>query len=118
MLRRPPPRRAPRRRNAKPGGDVMRFRSMRAWRNTPLASGVLAAGALALADSGGVARTVAATPKPPPASRPGPPGGKDGFVVTYFYNAMYQGDEACPKGMTPIVQSKDFVAKFPPEERE
>ena len=97
----------------------MTFRSMRSWRRSILAGGALAAGALVLADSGGgVSRTIAAASKPQPASHPAPADGKLGFVVTYFYNAMYQGDEACPKGMTPILSSKDFVAQFSPEERE
>ena len=96
----------------------MTFRSSRVLRRSLLAGGIFAAGALAFADSGANWGAVAAAPKPQPASLPGPPGGKLGFVVTYFYNAMYQGDDACPKGMTPIVSSADFVAKFSPEERE
>ena len=91
---------------------------LRAWRKTLLCGGALAAGALVLAGSGGVSRTIAAASKLEPASRPAPADGKLGFVVTYFYNAMYQGDDACPKGLTPILTSKEFVDRFPPAERE
>lgn len=46
-----------------------------------------------------------------------PPGGRMGFVVTYFYYAMYQGKDACPSGTNPIVSTKDFLAKLPQAER-
>jgi len=83
----------------------------RRWRSPAILGGVIAAGALALAGSVGV--TAAKTP----ASFPVPTGGKLGFVVTYFYYAMYQGPDACPQGMQPIQTSEDFLKKYPADER-
>jgi hypothetical protein len=77
----------------------------------------MAGGLLAGVASGGAA--VAATPSPPvQVATSSPPGHRLGFVVTYFYYAMYQGDGACPKGVAPIKSSQEFLAKFAPDERE
>lgn len=45
------------------------------------------------------------------------PGRRMGFVVTSFYNAMYQGKDACPTGMNKIPTSQEFLASKAPEER-
>ncbi len=45
------------------------------------------------------------------------PGKHLGFVVTYFYNAMYQGKDACPAGLNKILSSQEFLAGKPAEER-
>lgn len=52
-----------------------------------------------------------------PTSHAAPPGGRMGFVVTYFYYAMYQGADACPSGTNPMVTTKAFLAKLPDAER-
>jgi hypothetical protein len=41
-----------------------------------------------------------------------------GFVVTYFYYAMYQGDDACPAGTNPMVTTADFLKSLPDAERQ
>jgi hypothetical protein len=41
-----------------------------------------------------------------------------GFVVTYFYYAMYQGDDACPAGTNPMVTTADFLKALPEAERQ
>lgn len=50
-------------------------------------------------------------------SHAAPLDGRMGFVVTYFYYAMYQGKDACPSGTNPMVTTKEFLAKLPAEER-
>lgn len=40
-----------------------------------------------------------------------------GFVVTYFWYAMYQGKDACPSGLNHIPTSQEFLASKPPAER-
>ncbi|WP_373078198.1 hypothetical protein [Zhongshania sp.] len=45
-------------------------------------------------------------------------GKKLGFVVTYFYYAMEQGETACPKGVWPITSTKEFLATKPPAEQQ
>lgn len=40
-----------------------------------------------------------------------------GFVVTYFWYAMYQGKDACPTGLNHIQNSQEFLANKPSEER-
>ena len=40
-----------------------------------------------------------------------------GFVVTYFWYAMYQGKDACPNGLNHIANSQEFLASKPPAER-
>jgi hypothetical protein len=92
----------------------MKGRTARHWRGTALL-GVVAVGALAFAGSVGV--TAAKEPSAKAPALRAPPGKKLGFVVTYFYYAMYQGPDACPKGMQPIQTSSEFLKKFSPEER-
>jgi hypothetical protein len=57
-----------------------------------------------------------------PAAAPAPaaelPGRKLGFVVTYFWYAMYQGADACPTGMAHVTTSKEFLATKPAAEQE
>lgn len=91
--------------------------STRRWRGPALFAGLLVAGATALVGAAWVTQTAAA-PDTPSAVRAPPPGGRLGFVVTYFYYAMYQGADACPQGMSPIQSSKEFLAKLPAAERE
>ena len=45
------------------------------------------------------------------------PGKRLGFVVTYFWYAMYQGKDACPTGINHIPTSQEFLANKPPAER-
>jgi hypothetical protein len=90
---------------------------LRIWRGGALAARVAFGGLLALVGSSGVAPTRAADG--PPAIAAGPPtGNRLGFVVTYFYYAMYQGEDACPNGMAHVTSSQEFLAKFSPNERE
>ena len=94
----------------------MTQQSSRPWRRSALTSGALAiaVAALGLSGSAGVSSTKADATQ---ASHGAPPGHKLGFVVTYFYNAMYQGPDACPHGMEPIPSSEEFLANQPPAER-
>jgi hypothetical protein len=46
------------------------------------------------------------------------PGRRLGFVVTSFYYAMYQGEDACPSGMQPVPTTKEFLAGKSAAERE
>src|SRR5579863_2361102 len=97
--------------------------SPRVWRKAALRGAVLAIGGLALAGAAvgglalaggaGVTSVKAATPP----SHVAPPGHKLGFVVTYFYHAMYQGPDACPHGMQPIASTEAFLANLSPAER-
>ena len=99
--------------------------SSRIWRGAVLTGAALAVGGFALASSTGVtstkaAATVASVTKAAataPLPHGAPPGHKLGFVVTYFYHAMYQGPDACPHGMQPIASTEEFIAKLPPAER-
>lgn len=73
----------------------------------------MAGGSVALPDHPAEARA-------PRAAAPAPdlPGRKLGFVVTYFWYAMYQGPDACPNGMAHVSTSKDFLAGKPQAERD
>jgi hypothetical protein len=74
-------------------------------------AGLATAGAMAMgASSPGGAAAVRMVEAPLP-------GGKLGFVVTYFFYAMYQGDDACPQGLQHIATSEEFLTRFPPAER-
>lgn len=52
------------------------------------------------------------------AAAPDLPGRKLGFVVTYFWYAMYQGPDACPSGMAHVTTSKEFLEGKPAAERD
>lgn len=54
----------------------------------------------------------------PSATIPDLPGRKLGFVVTYFWYAMYQGPDACPTGMAHVTTSKEYLEGKPPAEKE
>lgn len=82
------------------------------------ASLAIAGSSMFLSETPAVARASAPHPASE-ASSPIPdlPGKHLGFVVTYFYNAMYQGKDACPAGLNKILTSQEFLASKPAEER-
>lgn len=106
------------------GKKAMVDRRARGWIGAALASAALVAGMVTLsvslvaadADSTETARAEAFSEPATITSRT-PPGRTLGFVATYFYYAMHQGDDACPKGTQPIQTSADFLKKFPEKER-